>query len=255
MQKILLAALLQKPRGFLFMHPELDITPDQQQQFHTLVTARQAGSPVAYLRGMQPFWTFELHVTPDVLIPRPETESLIDIILAQFSNEQRLKVVDLGTGSGAIALALASERPHWNITATDVSSLALNVAKANAKRLGLTQLHWHTGYWLEGLTTDFDLIISNPPYIARNDSHLTAPTLQYEPKSALISGPLGLDAIHHLVASAPSHLTPGGCLFLEHGAKQQPAIATLLEQYGWENSKKYQDLNGLPRFVSATWPK
>lgn len=190
-------------------------------RFEALLARRQAGEPVAYLLGRQGFWSLELEVSPATLIPRPETELLVELALARLPAGQSLRVADLGTGSGAIALALARERPQAHVVATDASAEALTVARRNAARLGLGRVEFRDGDWLVPLAQErFDLIASNPPYIEQDDPHLAQGDLRFEPPAALASGADGLDAIRVIVRDAGRHLHPGGWLLLEHGWNQ-----------------------------------
>ena len=249
--ELLLAQLLAQPRSFLFSHSEYKVSSTIMAQYDHWIQQRQQGKPIAYLLGYQDFWDFQLSVNPHVLIPRPETECLIERVLEQLPASQPLKIVDLGTGSGAIALTLARERPHWEIHATDKSPAALAVAAHNAKQLGITAIQWHCCSWLEKLDGDFDLIVSNPPYIATQDTHLNAINMLYEPQMALVAGHNGLQDIMCICQQAPQHLAEDGWLFLEHGYDQQTAINTLLNTHCWQQIHNYRDLAGIPRIVAA----
>ena len=226
---ILLAHVLARPRSWLLAWPEHEPTTDECARFAALVEARARGEPVAYLIGRRGFWTFELEVTPAVLIPRPETERLVELALARLPAERQARVADLGTGSGAIALALASERPRAQVVASDASSAALELARRNARRLGLERVAFVEGDWCAALGARmFDLIASNPPYIAAADPHLARGDLRFEPAAALASGADGLDALRSIVAQARFHLGEGGWLLLEHGHDQGAAVRSLL---------------------------
>lgn len=229
----IMAAALERPRGWLYAHG--DAVPDAAQaaRFAELVGRRAAGEPLAYLIGSQGFWTLDLAVTPDVLIPRADTERLVELALQRIDPGVPARIADLGTGSGAIALALASERPLARVTATDASTAALAVAQGNARRLGLANVAFAQGDWTTALGTErFDLIASNPPYIRDGDPHLARGDLRHEPPAALASGRDGLDAIRTIVAHAPAHLQHGGWLLLEHGYDQGAAVRALLEAAG-----------------------
>src|SRR5690606_4258090 len=210
---------------------------------------RAAGEPVAYLTGRRGFWTLDLAVTPDTLIPRPETELLVEQALQRLGSEAEARVADLGTGSGAIALAIAAERPLARVAAVDRSAGALAVARANALAHGLEgRVEFLAGDWFAPLQgRRFDLVVSNPPYIAEGDPHLARGDLRYEPAPALASGPDGLDAIRTIVAAAPRHLLPGGWLLLEHGFDQGAAVRGLLEARGFAEVATVPDLEGRDR--------
>lgn len=227
--EILLGHALQRGRAFLFAHANDVLEPSIAHTFAELIQRRQHGEPIAYLTGTRGFWTLELHVTPATLIPRPETEVLVEAALARLPEHTALRIADLGTGSGAIALALASERPHAHLTATDQSPHALQIARENAARLELSNLRFLQGDWFAPLAGErFHLIASNPPYIAERDPHLSQGDLRFEPATALASGVDGLDAIRLLIASAPAYLHENGWLLLEHGHDQGQAVRELL---------------------------
>ena len=250
--QLLLAHAIARPRSFLLSHPSHSVTPNQAQQFQEWVKQRAVGVPLAYLTGYKAFWDLDLEVTPEVLIPRPETECLIEYVLQHFCAEQPLNVIDLGTGSGAIALALAKVRPQWHITATDLSAAALQVAKRNAARYQLS-VQWIHCDWLYGFAAEsFDLIISNPPYIAVTDPHHQKSSTQWEPSNALIASDEGLADIRKISQQAYVCLKPSGVLLLEHGFQQQPAVCALFNETYWKKPRCYQDLARLPRFVSIT---
>ena len=240
---LLLAHALGRTRGWLFAHGSDAVEAAAAATFDALVARREAGEPVAYLCGQRGFWTLDLAVTPDTLIPRPETELLVELALARLPRGREAHVADLGTGSGAIALALASERPRARVLATDASAAALAVAHANAGRLGLGNVEFRRGDWYEALPgLRFDLIASNPPYIAADDPHLAQGDLRHEPLSALASGADGLVAIRAIVAGAAAHLLPGGWLLLEHGWTQGAAVRELLEAGGFCEVGTQRDL-------------
>jgi len=246
--EVLLAHALGKDRAWLFAHA--DCVPDAQAQgrFRDLLAARQGGEPLAYLLGRRGFWTLDLEVNPAVLIPRMETELLVELALARIPQGSGLRIADLGTGSGAIALAIASERPACRVLATDASSAALTVARANAARLGMANVEFAQGNWCAPLAGKrFDLIVSNPPYIAAGDPHLGQGDLRFEPGAALASGVDGLDAIREIVQNAPSHLVAGGALLLEHGNGQGDAVRRLLLELGFADARTWQDLEGRDR--------
>ncbi len=243
---ILLCHVLDCPRSFLLSHPETALSPAQRQAFETLVARRAQGEPVAYLTGVKPFWSLELKVTPDVLIPRPETETLVEAALARMPPQRPLRVAELGTGSGAIALALARERPRAHVVGTDISDAALAVARQNERLHAIPNVVFHESVWFAALEGQrFDLIVSNPPYVAAHDPHLDA--LRFEPRTALVAGADGLDALRILVREAPGYLEPGGWLLVEHGAGQGEAVRSLFAGAGFTAVETLPDLAGLPR--------
>lgn len=255
--QLLLGHLLGRPRAWLIAHDGDTLPPDSAAAYATLCDRRAAGEPLAYLVGEREFHGLVLQVSPAVLVPRPDTETLVDWALALLTSELADRpapaVVDLGTGSGAIALAVKHRHPAAQVTAVDLSEAALAVATANAARLGLA-VDFHAGSWWQALPGDqrFDLVLSNPPYIAGEDPHL--PALRHEPTLALTPGGDGLDAIHAIVASAPKHLLPGAWLLLEHGWDQAEAVAALLQQTGFQAVTTRQDLADRPRCTGGRWP-
>ena len=244
----LLAHSLQTPRSWLFAHSGDAVPAEAAVRFAALLARRQAGEPVAYLTGSQGFWTLDLAVSPATLVPRPETELLVERALARIPVNSASHVADLGTGSGAIALAIAKERPHTAVIATDASAAALEVARGNAARNGITNVEFREGDWLAPLAGEtFDLIASNPPYIAEGDPHLDRGDLRFEPPTALSSGKDGLDAIRSIVRDAPARLAPGGWLLLEHGWDQGALVRALLEAAGFIDVETAHDLEGRDR--------
>lgn len=242
---LLLALALDVPRAWLLTHGETRVDEAAGQRFETLLARRLAGEPMAYLRGRQGFWSLDLAVTHDVLVPRPETELLVELALIRMGTCGRL--ADLGTGSGAIALALAGERPQWRIIATDRRAAALAVAAGNAARLGLG-IELRHGDWFAPLAGErFDIIVSNPPYIAPDDVCLQGDGVRREPHTALTAAQGGLSDLAAIAAAAPQHLLPGGWLLLEHGADQAPAVCELLAAAGLEDIATHADLAGRPR--------
>lgn len=250
--ELLLVKILNVSPTHLHAYPEQKLTPEQQHSFNQLLQRRLAGEPVAYILESQSFWDIDLKITADVLIPRPETELLIEIILKKFSAEEELHIADLGTGSGAIALALAKTRSQWHLTAVDISAAALSIAEENARRLRLNNICFYQSNWLAALATKkFSVIVSNPPYLAENDPHLAA--LSHEPKTALISGDDGLDEIRKIILEACHHLLPDGLLLLEHGYEQAAIIRDLLQQAGYGDIKTYRDYAGHERVCLASY--
>jgi release factor glutamine methyltransferase len=239
----LLLHALGKPRSWLFSHSGDELEMDVQTAFDGLVERRARGEPVAYITGHRGFWSIELEVTPDTLIPRPETELLVELALQRLPLDETRTVADLGTGSGAIALAIACERPHARVTATDASLAALTVARRNAQRLAIAHVGFDHGDWFKPLGDQrFDLIVSNPPYIEASDPHLAQGDLRFEPASALASGSDGLDDIRHIVHAAREYLAPGGWLLFEHGWNQGAVVRALLTATSYAEVFTAQDL-------------
>ncbi len=253
--ELLLAHALRTSRAHLYTWPELEVDATQRAAFDQLVAARERGEPVAYLTGHREFWSLDLAVTPDVLIPRHETELLVELALARISPDRAVRVADLGTGSGAIALAIARERPRVRMVATDASAAALEVARRNATRLDLGNVTFASGDWCAALGADrFEVIVSNPPYVAADDAHLGEGDLRFEPVAALASGRDGLDAIRRIVADARAHLVAGGWLVLEHGWDQAARVRSLLEDGGYSEVESFRDGAGHERATAAVWP-
>jgi len=245
--ELLLANILNKPRSYLYTWPEQHLSQDQHQGFLIAINHRAAGKPIAYLTGHREFWSMDLRVTPEVLIPRPETELLVEVALKQLP-ETYCKVADLGTGSGAIALALANERPNWSIIGTDISTAALDIARNNANTLNLDTLEFSVSDWYRDLPDrDYQLIISNPPYIANQDPHLNRGDVRFEPPMALKSGADGLQDLRQLISGASRYLRSRGWLMLEHGYDQAEPVIQLLDQAGFTSTKTYHDLAQQPR--------
>jgi release factor glutamine methyltransferase len=235
-------------RAQLITHANTALTAEQETILRALLARRAHGEPIAYLTGKREFWSLELHITPDVLIPRPETELLVEQALARIPRDATWSIADLGTGSGAVALAIASERPRCRVTATDSSMAALTVARANAQRLGIANIEFRHGEWFAPLAgTEFDLIVSNPPYVAENDPHLAEGDLRFEPRAALVSSIDGLDAIRQIATAARAHLKPGGWLLLEHGHDQSTTVAAILHEHRYNDVLLIRDLAGQPR--------
>jgi len=245
-QLLLLHALdrPQNDRAWLLAHDTDALDPDTEMRYINLTRRRAAGTPLAYLTGVREFYGLPLRVDARVLDPRPDTETLVDWALACVRGLRSPRVIDLGTGSGAIALAIKSQRPDAQVSAVDASTGALAVAQANAQQLAL-DVRFLPGNWLEGIGERFDLIVSNPPYIAEGDPHLEQ--LGHEPRMALTSGPDGLDAIRTIIAQVRTCLAPGGWLLLEHGWDQAEAVRALLAQAGLTDVQSRQDLAGLER--------
>lgn len=253
--QMLLLHVLGRPthaRAWLLAHDDQLLPDEAAQRLHALAARRLAGEPMAYLTGEKAFHGLHLHVDARVLDPRDDTETLVDWALALLPAHAPCRVLDLGTGSGAVALALAHQRPQAHVSAVDASAGALAVAGANAQRLGL-RLHLHLGDWFAPLPGQvFDLIASNPPYIAEDDAHL--PALAHEPRQALVSGADGLHDIRRIVAAAPAHLAPGGWLLLEHGWQQAAAVRELLRAAGFAQVQSRRDLAGIERCTGGQAP-
>jgi release factor glutamine methyltransferase len=254
--QLLLLHVLRKPpseRAWLLAHDTDVLTTAQHTDFMALVQRRAANEPLAYLTGHKEFYGLDLHVDRRVLVPRPDTETLVDWaleVLSPSDAQKPLTVIDLGTGSGAVALAIQHTRPDVQVQAVDFSTDALAVAQANAQRLGLA-VEFSQGSWLSDMTDRFHLIVSNPPYIAARDPHLDA--LTHEPLQALASGSDGLDDIRQIIAQAPAHLHPEGWLLLEHGYDQADAVRDLLSQAGFTHVQSRCDLAGIERCSGGTW--
>jgi release factor glutamine methyltransferase len=246
--EVLLAHALDAPRTRLHGWPDEPVPARRAARFRELVARRAGGEPVAYLTGTREFWSLLLEVTPKTLIPRPETERLVEVALALIADGEAVTVADLGTGTGAVAAAIASERPACRVVATDVCAQALAVAARNTDRLGLDNVSLRRSDWLDTLAGErFALIVSNPPYVACDDPHLGSGDVRFEPPLALRAGDDGLDAIRRICASALAHLLPGAALALEHGHDQGPAVRELLHRHGYRNVRGYQDLAGNER--------
>jgi release factor glutamine methyltransferase len=252
--ELLLCQVLGRPRSYLYTWPEYELDEAQAEALEKLVERRLGGEPVAHILGRREFWSLELAVSADTLIPRPETELLVEAALARIPEQADWSVADLGTGSGAIALAIASERPNCRVTAVERSAGALEVAKQNASRLGLSNVEFLQGEWFAPLAgRRFQVILSNPPYIPESDPHLSRGDLRFEPRSALAAGPDGLDDIRQLVSGAPAFLCPPGWLLLEHGYDQGTAVTGLLGDAGYTEVADLADLQGHGRVAVGCW--
>lgn len=245
--RMLLERVLGKPRAWLIAHAEEAVGAKAEQAFAALAERRAEGEPIAYILGLREFYGIEFQVTRAVLIPRPETELLVELALARMAEGAAARVLDLGTGSGAIAVALAKQRPQARVTAVDVDDAALAVARANASRLGVS-VRFVCGDWFGALAgEDFDLVVANPPYVAAADSHLAMGDVRYEPRRALEGGADGLDCIRAIVAGAGAHLRTGGSLLFEHGYDQAETCRALLEAQGYSMVHTWPDLAGIAR--------
>jgi release factor glutamine methyltransferase len=251
--ELLLGHCLNKPRSWLYTWPEKEIAPECVQRFERLLAQRKEGLPVAYLVGEREFWSLSLAVNSATLIPRPETETVVAWAL-ELPLSDAAKVVDLGTGSGAIALAVASERPEWQVTAVDVSVAALEVARANAARAQLSEVSFVQSHWYQALVGQrYHLLLANPPYIDGADPHLDRGDLRFEPRTALVSRDGGLGDLAELVAGAAVQLFDGGWILLEHGFEQGPAVRTLLHKARFKQVTTRLDLAGLERVTGGCW--
>ena len=250
--EVLLGHVLQKTRSHFHAWPEKQVPAASHKRFTELLQRRLEGEPVAYLTGEREFWSLPLTVTADTLIPRPETETLVAQALQRIPADRPYTIADLGTGSGAIALAIARERPQCRILATDIAATAIEVARGNAQRLGLRSIEFHSGHWCEPLTgMCLDMIVSNPPYIAESDPHLASGDVRFEPRAALASGPQGMDALTAIAQCAIKHLEPGGWLLMEHGYDQGESTRQLLEATGFIEVITFTDDAGLERVVTG----
>jgi release factor glutamine methyltransferase len=251
--QVLLAHVLGRDRAWLAAHATDPLSREDAQTFFELAKRRRDGEPVAYLTGVREFWGLALTVARSVLIPRPETETLVEVALAQLPADRDLRVLDLGTGSGAIALAIAHERPRARVIATDTSAAALAIARSNVERLLIGNVELVQSDWYESIAVDerFDAILSNPPYVAAHDPHLGEGDVRFEPRAALVSGASGLDALRAIAGGARERLVDGGLLAVEHGYDQADAVRALLERAGFGTVTSARDLAGIPRVAVA----
>jgi len=246
--QILLGHVLGQPRSYLYTWPEEILSDRHLEALESAINERCAGKPIAYITGSKEFWSLSLKVTPEVLVPRPATESLLEEVLQRLSKAPA-RIADLGTGSGALAIALAHERPDCQVTAVDISKPALAIAKHNADNLDIKNIEFFMGDWCAPLRQKQDAIMSNPPYISEDDPHLENTDIKHEPLQALASGADGLEAIRQITKDAKDHLKAGGMLVLEHGFEQQPTVIETLVKNGYQNISGHRDSDGLPRFV------
>jgi len=248
--EILLSRSIDMPRSYLFAHPEDVLDASTFDRFDRLLRRRLQGEPLAYIMGVKEFWSHQLLVSSATLVPRPETELLVDLALQEIPRKAEWRVLDLGTGSGAIAIALASERLMCELTAVDFSEAALAIARENARQLMISNITFEQGNWVEPVRGRvFDLIVSNPPYVQDADEALA--DLKYEPVDALAAGADGLDAIRVLAADCREVLSEGGLLLIEHGADQLDDVASILAANGWTDIANHTDFSGLPRVTAA----
>lgn len=252
--EVLMMHLLEAGRQALITRATEALGPHRYDTYLGLVERRVAGEPVAYITGVREFWSLPIRVTPAVLIPRPETEVLVECTLARIPRESECMVADLGTGSGAAALAIAHERPHAEVVATDASPAAIALARENAHQLHAANVEFRLGDWHAPLVgRQFDVILSNPPYVRAGDPHLHQGDARFEPQSALIGGRDGLDAIRQIIAGAHERLRPGGWLLLEHGYDQAERVVELLRNADFREILNHRDLAKLPRVTEARW--
>ena len=250
--EILLAKAINKTRTWLYTWPEHVPALPEQHLYLDMLRRRRAGEPVAYLTHGREFWGLDLKINPCVLIPRPETELLVQSLLATLDGIDTARVADLGTGSGAVALALASERPRWRIVATDSATEALDLARENAARLGIDNVSFMPGEWLAPLAgMTFDAIVSNPPYVAEGDPHLAQGDVRFEPAHALVSADNGLADIRRIATDSPACLADGGWLMVEHGFDQGPAVREIFDAAGFIDVVTYKDLAGHERITAG----
>jgi release factor glutamine methyltransferase len=251
--EMLLSHLLKKNRAYLFTYPENTLTSEQWQCFQELIQQRAQGVPIAYLTGQREFWSLPLKVNKHTLIPRHETERIVELALEYLPKEATIDLLDLGTGSGAIALALASERPNWRITACDLSPEALKLAQENANQLHLLNVRFYHSDWFNDLPLKtYHAILTNPPYIAAGDPHLSIGDARFEPLSALVSGQNGLADLQCIITTSYEYLAPGGLLLVEHGYDQKSSIEAILNKLDYKDVTCWQDIGGNDR-VSGGW--
>jgi release factor glutamine methyltransferase len=252
--QVLLLHILQKPRSYLFTWPEHELNAEQQQQFELFCQRRLQGEPVAHITGQREFWSLSLEVNATTLIPRPDTETLVEQAL-EMAVPATAKVLDLGTGTGAIALALGSEMPNWQITAVDRVSNAVNLAMRNQKRLNINNVYVKQSNWFSELQGEkFDLIVTNPPYIKQDDIHLGQGDVRFEPLSALVAEDAGMSDIKQIIIQSRDYLLSSGYLLIEHGFEQGEAVRYFFKKMAFVNIKTVKDLGNNDRVTLAQWP-
>ncbi|MFE8072680.1 peptide chain release factor N(5)-glutamine methyltransferase [Marinobacteraceae bacterium S3BR75-40.1] len=252
--QLLLAEAIRRDRTYLYTWPERQLTPEEQQRFEALAARRMAGEPVAHILERGAFWTLELKVAANTLIPRPETERLVEVVL-ELDLPDDARILDLGTGTGAIALALAAERPDWQVVATDRDDTIVALARENARLNALERVQFLVSDWFGALASSrYDLIVSNPPYIDPDDPHLAQGDVRFEPDTALVAQDGGLADLRHILQEARHWLTEGGVLAMEHGWDQADDVRTLMEDAGYEQVRLERDYGGRPRLTLGIWP-
>lgn len=250
--RVLIQHVTNRSHAELLTHADDDLSEKETKAIHNIIARRCQGTPIAYLTGEREFWSMDFRVTPATLIPRPETELLVEQSLSHIKQNQGTTVADIGTGCGVIACAIAKERPDINIIAIDISQEALEVAQFNSEQLGLQNIEYHSGELLSPLEDGCcEVIVSNPPYVRENDPHLNAGDVAFEPRSALISGPDGLDAIRVIATEAKHKLKRQGWLLVEHGYDQAGKVRAIMARAGFDSIKTYRDLAGLERVTEC----
>lgn len=250
--QVLLCHVLTCNTAHLAAWPEKQISQHQSQCFIELISQRRHGRPIAYLTGQREFWSLTFSVDDSTLIPRPETETLVAYILDHYQQQDNIRLLDMGTGSGAIAISIANEKPHWDITATDISAPAIALANSNANNNQISNISFVQSDWFEQLSAQqFNIIVSNPPYIATDDPHLQQGDVRFEPESALTSGLTGMDDIEFLCTHASRHLKIDGCLILEHGYNQKQQVADCFINNRFVDIKQVRDLSGHTRMTAG----
>ena len=251
--EVLLCHCLQKNRSFLRAWPEHQPQPEQRDQFQHLISLRLTGVPIAYLTGQREFWSRNFKVSPEVLIPRPDSELLIELCLNRLIENHNPKIIDLGTGSGILAITLAAEKTSATVFATDISQKALTIAQKNAQELSVTLRFLKSNWFDDVLENNFDLVVSNPPYIAANDAHLQQGDVRFEPDRALISAENGLKDIRLIVEQSRQYLKNPGLLLIEHGYNQQNAVQAIFKANNYQDINTHSDLAGNPRVTLGLW--
>lgn len=250
--QVLLTHVLQCNSAHLAAWPEKELSEEQESNYLLLVEQRLQGNPVAHLTGSREFWSLNFSVDNSTLIPRPETETLVEFILEKFSDKESLKLLDMGTGTGAIALSIANEKPDWEIIASDVSDKALALATQNSNEHQTANVTFIQSDWFKYIDQkDFDIIVSNPPYIASDDPHLLQGDVRFEPESALSSGETGMDDIEHICSHAKNYLLNNGWLIVEHGYNQKQQVADCFTRNGFTEIEQRQDLSGHTRMTAG----
>ena len=252
--EILLCLAIDKPRSFLRAWPDNELTLSQERLFNQYLDERLLGNPIAYITGYKEFWSRDFKVTPEVLIPRPDTELIIELCLNLIPKNTNTNILDLGTGSGIIGITLAAERPNAQVVACDFSASALQIAQFNALSHHTSNIAFYQSDWFTHIPNQqFDIIVSNPPYIAKDDAHLTQGDLRFEPSSALSADENGLSDIKIIINNAQHYLVPKGHLLIEHGYNQQEAVQDIFRDFNYYNINTHIDLSGQPRVTCGQW--